>query len=63
VKESWDVDDRSTAELMDVFYARLAAGDSAAGALRKAKLTLLRRGGTVARPYYWASFELFTVSL
>jgi hypothetical protein len=59
----WDVDDRSTAELMDMLYARLAAGDPPARALREAKLSFLKRGGTVAKPYYWAPFQLFTVSL
>ena len=34
----WDVDDRSTAELMDRLYAGIAAGDTASHALREAKL-------------------------
>jgi CHAT domain-containing protein len=59
----WDVDDRSTAELMNVLYARIAAGDTPARALRAAKLTLLRGGGAAARPYYWGPFQIFTVSL
>lgn len=58
----WDVDDQSTAELMDTLYARLADGTPAGQALREAKLTLLHRGGPTARPYYWAPFELFTLS-
>jgi hypothetical protein len=58
----WDVDDKSTAELMDGLYTGLAAGDSPAKALRAAKLTLLHRGGPTAKPYYWAPFELFTLS-
>jgi CHAT domain-containing protein/Tfp pilus assembly protein PilF len=58
----WDVDDQSTAELMDSLYARLAAGDSPARALREAKRTLMRKGGNFAKPYYWGPFELFTVS-
>jgi CHAT domain-containing protein len=57
----WDVDDRSTAELMDSMYARLAAGDSPPSALRQAKLALLARGGTTAKPYYWGPFQVFTV--
>ena len=57
----WDVDDRSTAELMDRLYARIAAGDSAPRALREAKLTLLAGGGTYAKPYYWGPFQVFTV--
>ena len=58
----WDVDDKSTAELMDSLYAGLAAGEPAGTALRAAKLTLLHRGGPTAKPYYWAPFELFTLS-
>ncbi len=57
----WDVDDRSTAELMDSLYANLAAGDLPPRALRQAKLALLGRGGTSAKPYYWAPFQVFTV--
>jgi CHAT domain-containing protein/Flp pilus assembly protein TadD len=59
----WDVDDRSTAELMDWMYARLAAGDSPPSALRQAKLGLLARGGPTAKPYYWAPFQVFTVTV
>jgi CHAT domain-containing protein len=59
----WDVDDRSTAELMDRLYANLAAGQAPARALRRAKLSLIAQGGTFARPYNWGPFELFTVSL
>ena len=58
----WDVDDRSTAELMDSMYARLAKGDSPPSALRQAKLALLARGGTTAKPYYWGPFQVFTVT-
>jgi CHAT domain-containing protein len=57
----WDVDDRSTAELMDHLYARMATGDSAPRALREAKLALLSKGGTYAKPYYWGPFQVFTV--
>ena len=58
----WDVDDRSTAELMDLMYARIAAGEPPASALRSAKLTLVGRSNREAKPYYWAPFELFTVT-
>ena len=58
----WDVDDQSTARLMDLLYQRLAAGDPPARALRDAKLTMLREGGRRAKPYYWASFQLFTAA-
>jgi CHAT domain-containing protein/tetratricopeptide (TPR) repeat protein len=57
----WDVDDRSTAEMMDSLYAHIAAGDSVPHALRAAKLALLAKGGTYRKPYYWAPFQVFTV--
>ena len=57
----WDVDDRSTATLMDRFYEGVAAGTPPGGALRRAKLAQLRAGGVAAKPYYWAPFEMFTV--
>ena len=56
----WDVDDQSTVDLMDALYARLAAGAGPEDALRSAKLLLIRRGGRLAKPYYWATFQLFT---
>ena len=59
----WDVDDRSTADLMDAMYARLAAGDTPPKALRAAKLALMARGGVTAKPYYWGPFQVFTVTL
>ena len=55
----WDVDDRSTAALMEEVYARLAAGAPPAAALREAKRALLH--GAYPKPYYWAPFQLFTV--
>jgi CHAT domain-containing protein/tetratricopeptide (TPR) repeat protein len=58
----WDVDDRSTAELMDALYARLASGENAPNALREAKLSMLARGDNFSKPYYWAPFQLFTVT-
>jgi CHAT domain-containing protein len=57
----WDVDDRSTAELMDHLYSGMAAGQTAARALREAKLSMLAKGGNYGKPYYWGPFQLFTV--
>jgi CHAT domain-containing protein len=58
----WDVDDQSTAGLMDGLYARIAAGRSPSRALREAKLAMLQAGGSLAKPYYWGPFEIFTVT-
>jgi CHAT domain-containing protein/tetratricopeptide (TPR) repeat protein len=59
----WDIDDQSTPQLMDRLYAGIAAGHSAARALRDAKLDLIRIGGVSAAPYRWAALELFTAAL
>jgi len=56
----WDVDDRSTAQLMDRLYAGIAAGHAPGQALRAAKLSLLAEGGNYKKPYYWGPFQLFT---
>jgi CHAT domain-containing protein len=58
----WDVDDRSTAELMDRLYDRIGAGAAPARALREAKLAFLASSDHVNKPYYWGPFELFTVA-
>jgi serine/threonine protein kinase/CHAT domain-containing protein/tetratricopeptide (TPR) repeat protein len=58
----WEVDDQSTASLMDSFYAGLVRGEPPPRALRNAKLARLRAGGPLAKPYYWGSFELVTVT-
>lgn len=59
----WDVDDQSTAALMDRLYAGLAAGDPPVRALRRAKLAMIHDAAAPAAPYNWAAFELFTVSI
>jgi CHAT domain-containing protein len=51
----WAVHDRSTCEIMEVFYRRLAGGDDKRSALRYAGLDALERYG---HPYYWAPFVL-----
>jgi CHAT domain-containing protein len=55
----WDVDDRSTADLMGHVYADMAQGRSPSAALRNAKLAMIARGGAAAKPYYWAPFQIF----
>jgi CHAT domain-containing protein len=55
----WDVDDRSTAELMGKMYSLVASGSSPGAALRAAKLEMIRAGGSLSKPYYWAPFQLF----
>ena len=58
----WDVNDQSTADLMDVLYRELAAGRRPADALRAAKLAMIESRGNLRKPYYWAPFQLYTVA-
>jgi tetratricopeptide (TPR) repeat protein len=53
----WPVDDRTTADLMDRFYAELSAGHTAAAALRTAQLAI-RAQERRSHPFYWAGFVL-----
>jgi CHAT domain-containing protein len=55
----WDVNDRSTLELMSALYAALDSGAEAADALRTAKLRLLAGDSRFRHPFYWAPFEVF----
>ena len=54
----WRVEDRATAEFMQIFYQHLANGEPKAEALRATKLTFLRQGGAHSLPLYWAAFVL-----
>ncbi|HKD09884.1 MAG TPA: CHAT domain-containing tetratricopeptide repeat protein [Bryobacteraceae bacterium] len=56
----WDVNDQSTVRLMGNLYSGLAKGQREADALRAAKLALIHAGGSYAKPFYWAPFELYT---
>jgi tetratricopeptide (TPR) repeat protein len=51
----WDVNDRSTADLMKYFYGYLAAGERKGESLRSAMLRLRQEH---PHPYYWAPFLL-----
>jgi CHAT domain-containing protein len=51
----WDLDDRTTAQLMTTFYRGLANGESKVTALSEAQRGLLQASFP---PYYWASFEM-----
>lgn len=51
----WNVDDRSTAQLMVDFYAQLGHEKNMPTALRKAKLNMIRNG-RYAHPQNWAPF-------
>jgi CHAT domain-containing protein len=51
----WEIDDRTTVDLMKALYDGLADGLSVAQALRRAQLEMRARART-AHPYYWAGF-------
>lgn len=54
----WRVDDNAAAEMMKGFYGALAKGGTKAGALREAKLRLIRSGTPLADPKHWSAFVL-----
>ena len=51
----WDVNDRSTAEFMKLFYEALKVNKNKAQAVQEAMAEIRRR---YAHPYYWAPFVL-----
>lgn len=55
----WEVDDASTANLMDHFYDQLSKGVAPADALRNAKLILLHSESVYGKPFYWAPFQYY----
>jgi len=55
----WNVDDRSTSEIMENFYRHLAAGLNKKRALQQAKLDYLNATESAGKdPFYWAPFVL-----
>ncbi len=56
----WEVDDRSTTELMKAFYRHWNGAEGKAGALALAQRELLQKHspGAYKNPYYWAGFVL-----
>lgn len=57
----WRVPDRPTAELMALFFGRLAAGGSKAAALREAQSAMIvqrRDDYGASHPYYWAAWAI-----
>ncbi len=58
----WDVDDKTSPELMGALYAGIVHGESPARALRAAKLRIIHSAQFPPAPYYWASLQLYTGS-
>jgi CHAT domain-containing protein len=59
----WEVDDASTARLMERVYGELRRGATPQRALRTAKLAMMHSDGPYRKPYYWAPFQVITDSL
>ncbi len=55
----WDVDDRSSSQLIGTLYGALASGMKPAAALRLAKLAFLHSSGPYRKPYYWAPYQTY----
>jgi len=53
----WQVNDRSTLDLMSTFYSELRSADKA-DALARAQRALARPGSRYRHPYYWGAFVL-----
>jgi CHAT domain-containing protein len=53
----WQVEDRATGELMDLFYRELAHNRSPSTALAAAQRKMLRNPDT-RDPFFWAAFSL-----
>ncbi len=51
----WAVNDEATYQLMERFYRHLMGAETAATALRRAKLEMIG-SGVLSHPYYWAGF-------
>ena len=55
----WEVNDRSTMQIMNDFYRGLRETNSAE-ALAQAQRAMLASHGRYSRPYYWAPFIVMT---
>jgi CHAT domain-containing protein len=56
----WDVDDKTTANILEEFYDQLDGGEDLASSLHHAKVKFLNNQETdeLANPYYWAGLQL-----
>ncbi|MBS1542042.1 MAG: CHAT domain-containing protein [Bacteroidetes bacterium] len=56
----WSVDDKSTADVLRIWYDKIEDGEELDIALRKAKLDFIRNAGSddTANPFYWAGLQL-----
>lgn len=62
VASLWNVEDASTALLMEHLYREIDRGTAPVDALRSAKLSLLRSPTAYRKPFYWAPFVVYLQS-
>ena len=59
VSAQWEANDKSTSIFTKTFYRNYKQGNSAAEALQKASLELIKdKSNNMHEPYYWADFTL-----
>jgi CHAT domain-containing protein/Tfp pilus assembly protein PilF len=56
----WNVNDRSSALLMEKLYGRLQRGERPNQALHQVKLEFVHAGDFHSKPYYWGAFQIYT---
>jgi len=60
VMSLWEIDEKTSAQIIETFYENLAEGMAKNEALRQAKLTYLKTAnGELKNPYYWSGLVLF----
>ena len=63
VMSLWQVNDRSTSEIMKLFYGNISKGEKVGEALRNAKLMYLRKSaGLRSLPFYWSPFISYGIN-
>jgi hypothetical protein len=56
----WEIEDRSGTEIVKMFYKNLKNGDSKSQALRKARISYLKKADQLrSHPYYWSTLVVY----
>lgn len=60
VMSMWEIEDRSGTEIVKMFYENLKGGNSKSNALRKARISYLKKTDQLrAHPYFWATLIIY----
>jgi len=60
VMAMWEIEDRSGTEIVKMFYDNLKLGNSKSVALRKARLTYLKKADQLrSHPYFWSTLVVY----